>query len=41
MRGETAAHGTDFDQFWTKPFDPRQLLVEVQHLLNSRSAQPA
>jgi len=32
--------GTLFDQFWTKPFDPKQLLAEVQAVL-SRSQQSA
>jgi DNA-binding response OmpR family regulator len=32
--------GALFDQFWTKPFDPKHLLAEVQAVL-SRSQAPA
>jgi DNA-binding response OmpR family regulator len=32
--------GSLFDQFWTKPFDPKQLLAEVRTILN-RSQQAA
>ena len=32
------ASGTTFDQFWTKPFDPKQLLVEVRRILSRHSS---
>lgn len=40
-REESAAswQGTGFDQFWTKPFDPKKLLAEVQSILNGSAAR--
>jgi DNA-binding response OmpR family regulator len=35
------ARGTAFDQFWTKPFDPKRLLAEVQLVLSRHSAESA
>jgi CheY-like chemotaxis protein len=36
-REEDAAslEGTGFDQFWTKPFDPKKLLSEARRILGS------
>jgi CheY-like chemotaxis protein len=34
--GPQAQAETGFDQFWTKPFDPKKLLAEVQLVLNRR-----
>jgi CheY-like chemotaxis protein len=33
--------GTGFDQFWTKPFDPKKLLSEVQRILSQSPARSA
>jgi DNA-binding response OmpR family regulator len=33
-RGETV--GMAFDQYWTKPFDPKQLLAEVKAIIGRR-----
>jgi DNA-binding response OmpR family regulator len=33
--------GSLFDQFWTKPFDPRHLLTEIKAMLSSSSQRPA
>lgn len=30
--------GSLFDQFWTKPFDPKQLLTEVKAVLDSQKS---
>jgi CheY-like chemotaxis protein len=29
-----------FDQFWTKPFDPRRLIEEVKTVINRAAASP-
>jgi DNA-binding response OmpR family regulator len=39
--GPVSPAETGFDQFWTKPFDPKKLLVEVQRVLSRGSARPA
>ena len=36
--GEPAAEAAVFDQFWTKPFDPKKLLSEVRRLLGCEVA---
>jgi CheY-like chemotaxis protein len=32
--GQTAQEQALFDQFWTKPFDPRRLIEEVKAVIN-------
>jgi CheY-like chemotaxis protein len=32
--GPTAQEQALFDQFWTKPFDPRRLIAEVKAVIN-------
>jgi CheY-like chemotaxis protein len=39
--GAGAVRGTEFDQFWTKPFDPKKLLSEVQRILSQGPARSA
>ncbi|MGH8188362.1 MAG: response regulator [Steroidobacteraceae bacterium] len=33
--------GSVFDQFWSKPFDPKQLLTEVKAVLSHPQQRPA
>lgn len=37
--GDDALLGTAFDQFWTKPFDPKKLLAEIQRVLSREPAR--
>jgi DNA-binding response OmpR family regulator len=39
--GAAAWQGTGFDQFWTKPFDPKKLLSEIQRILSQGPVRSA